>query len=273
MLAALQLGGCGYVPSLGPMAEPPQITDVVQRVECEIFDTVLTYRKNPKTRWIVNYAAKVTLALTVSQDGSVSPDGALLGPFGAGTYAIGLGGSVKGSAERLATYAFTIDFSKVDRFRPACTDPNNMRLHGSIGFADWFDRVIASIDGDDPFTRPSDISHKLDFQLDATFRLVPAYELLRSRGSSALAANQTLKHSVDFTMTYNDPNAKDYIRVCVVNTQGPCFEPAPPAGRAAAEGGTAARRPSRLAPSVQQRLDSNTLDLQIRSLRLDQFRR
>jgi hypothetical protein len=188
---------------------------------------------------------------------------------------------VKGSAERIATYAFTIDFSKVNRFKKACSDPNSMRLHGSIGFADWFDRVMKSIDGDDPFTRPTDISHKLDFQLDAGFKLVPAYELLRSRGSSAVAANLTLKHSVDFTMTYNDPNAKDYARVCVVNAPGPCFEGVKIVEKDgkktlvqdSSHAPVSGKRPSALSPGVQQRLDSNTLDLQIRSLRLDQFRR
>jgi hypothetical protein len=275
MLVSLQLAACGTVPSFGPMGESVQITDVVERVECEIYDTVLGYKNDPRTPWIVHYVAKVTLALTVSQDGSVSPDGALLGPFAAGTYAIGLGGSVKGSAERLATYAFTIDFSKINSVKKACTKPENARLHGSIGFAEWFDRVINSLDDDDPFTRPSDLSHKLDFQLDAGLKLTPAYELLRSRGGSAFAANLTLKHSVDFTMTYNDPDAKDYSKVCVVNLPGPCYESEKKVSfrkslRTSRVGG---RLPPSVSAPVQRQLDSNTLDLQIRSLRLDQLRR
>ena len=83
MLVSLQLAGCmTVVPSLDPIGSPLEIREVVQQVECEIYDTVLDYENNPMTSWIVNYAAKVTLALTVSQDGSVTPDGALLGPFG-----------------------------------------------------------------------------------------------------------------------------------------------------------------------------------------------
>jgi hypothetical protein len=278
MLVPLHLAGCMTVPDLDSIGHPLQIREVVQQVECEIYDTVLKYEDNPKTNWIVNYAAKVTLALTVSQDGSISPDGALLGPFGIGSYVIGASGSLKGTAERLATYAITIDFSKMDPFKPACEAPNP-RLHGRIGFKDWFDRVVLSFD-EDTYGRPSDLSHKLDFQIDAGFKLTPAYELLRSRGNSALAANITFKHSVDFVMTYNDPNAVDYSKVCVVNYPGPCYEP----GKAAASRkgrrptsvvGVPGRlgSPATLAPSVQRQLDSNTLDLQIRSLRLDQLRR
>ncbi|HEV7410757.1 MAG TPA: hypothetical protein VGO01_19910 [Bradyrhizobium sp.] len=262
------------------MGDPPQITEVVQRVECEIYDTVLQYSVRKDTSWIVNYVAKVTLALTVTQDGSVAPDFSLLGPFGAGTYSLGLGGSVKASAERIATYAFSIDFSKIDSFKPACSNPNS-RLHGRVGFKDWFDRVIASRDNDDTFSRFTDLSHKLDFQLDAGLKLTPAYELLRSKGSSPLAADLTLKHSVDFTMTYNDPNAVDYAKVCIVNSPGPCYEPVKfRAARKARRGPAsladrAVKRilPPAISPSVQRQLDSNTLDLQIRSLRLDQFRR
>ena len=255
------------------MGDSVQITDVVQRVECEIYDTVRRYEHNPKTLWIVNYVAKITLALTVTQDGSVSPDGALLGPFAAGAYSIGLGGSVKGSTERLATYAFTIDFSDLKIFKKACEDTQNPRLHGSIGFGEWFTRVIGSIDRDDPFSRPSDLSHKLDFQLDAGFKLTPAYELLRSRGGSAVAANLMLKHSVDFTMTYNDPNAKDYAKVCVVNLPGPCYEGDKKVSFRKSLGPSVARgRPPSISPPVRSQLDSNTLDLQIRSLRLDRLR-
>lgn len=279
MCFVLHSGACSTVPNFGPMGEPLQIQEVVQRVECEIYDTVVTFRDQPKTSWIVNYVAKATLALTVSQDGSVAPEFNLLGPFGVGSYGLLVGGSAKGSSERLATYAFSIDFSNIDVFALACNNPKNARLHGSVGFNDWFRRVIASLDRDDPFTRPTDLSHKLDFQIDAGLKLTPAYELLRSKGEGLLATNLSLKNSVDFTMTYNDPNAVDYQKVCIVNYPGPCYEPrrrvsrrsrGPASASAPASGGIA--RPA-ISSSVQRQLDSNTLDLQIRSLRLDQFRR
>jgi len=274
MLVSLQLAGCMTVPSLDPIGDPLQIREVVQQVECEIYDTVLKYENNPKTSWIVDYAAKVTLALPVSQDGSVSPDGALLGPFGVGSYVIGASAHLKGSTERLATYAITIDFGKMNPYKLAC-DQHNPRLHGRVGFQDWFERVVASYDND-TFGRPSDLSHKLDFQIDAGFKITPAYELLRSRGNSVFDANITFKHSIDFVMTYNDPNAVDYIKVCVVNNTGPCYVPGPV--RKARRPGVASvvgrpGSPAALSPSVQRQLDANTLDLQIRSLRLNQLRR
>jgi hypothetical protein len=249
------------------MADPVEITEVVQRVECEIYDTAIEFRSKKGTEWIENFTAKVTLSLTVSADGSVAPDFSLLGPFIPGTYALGIGGSLKGTAERIATYAFSIDFSRevIKRFHAACRDKKNTRLHGTIGFHDWFSRVIRSHDGDDPFSRPTDLSHKLEFQLDAGFKLTPGYELLRSRGSSPLSTNLTLKHTVDFTMTYNDPPSDEFDKVCVVNMGGPC----PKKSQIA----RAAGRPKGGTQAVQQRLNNNLLDLNIRSLRLDQIRR
>jgi hypothetical protein len=265
MYCAMQVGACAHVPAFGPMGEPIEIQDVVQRVECEIYDTVEEFRYSKKHRWITNYVAKATLALTVTEDGTIAPEVALLGPWSPGTFAVLAGGSIKGSTERLATYAFTIDFSKTSRFRQICGNPKNARLHGTIGFHDWFRRVLFSRDRDDPFDRPTDLSHKLDFQVDAGLRLVPAYQLLRSKGEAGLSANRSAKNSVDFTMIYNDPDAVDYQRVCVVNIPGPCYEPTKVAGT---KGRGAASN-----SIVQQRLNSNTLDLQIRSLRLDQLRR
>ena len=162
----------------------------------------------------------------------------------------------------------------MDPYKPACGE-RNPRLHGRIGFKDWFDRVVASYDAD-TFGRPSDISHKLDFQIDAGFKITPAYELIRSRGNSGIGTNITFKHAVDFAMTYNDPNAVDYQKVCVVNLKGPCYEPGK--SRKALRPGVASvisrpGSPAALSPSIQRQLDSNTLDLQIRSLRLDQLRR
>lgn len=260
------------------MGDPIQIREVVQRVECEIYDTVLQYEHNARTPWILDYAAKVNLELTVSADGSVSPDFALLGPFnpiglGGGTYSLGIGGSLKGTAERVAVYAFSIKFADAkERFAKACSNPENSRLHGSIGFHDWFSRVVASFDDDDPFKRPSDLTHKLDFQIDAGLKITPAYELLRSKASLGLAGNWTWKHSVDFTMTYNDPTAPDYQKVCVVNAAAPCPGQAKVVERKTKTGRRYLVRPS-LSPEVRQRLDNNLIDLQLRSLRLDQLKR
>jgi hypothetical protein len=235
------------------MGEVAQIRDVVEIVECEIYDVVKHYKTVHRTKkWISNYVAKVTLELTVTHDGSVAPDFALLGPFAAGTYALGLGGSLKGAAERIGTYAFTIHFNDYKKFKQSCEQ--RTRLSGSVGFRDWFGRVIDSHDRNDPFDHPTDLTHKLDFTIDAGLKVTPAYEFLRSKASSPLSANWNFKHSVEFVMTY-DAGGPDYEKVCVVNAPGPCYEP-----------GVVSKGGPKTSRSVASRLDALSTTLQIRTL-------
>lgn len=277
------------------------ITRVVDRVQCEVYEAILDLQKlrdENGVSFIRNYVAKAVLTLQVNTDGTIAPDGALLGPFAAGSYAVGLSAGLTGAANRIATYGFTLDFQKANE--GWC--PNNgydgfPPLQGQLGMREWLNAVLFSHEPTDPFKLPKSISHRLDFTIDAGIRLLPSYALVRSRDSVALGLHRKDFHTLDIAIEYLSPKdraAPDYQEVCVVNEPGPCYwlnrKQAPAAapkissksirkmlpesdgGSPSAPPRTAPARPARVAPEryiprdVEQKLDRALQNLELRSI-------
>jgi hypothetical protein len=272
------------------MGEATAIRQVVDRVQCEVWETVEELNQIPdkKLDWI-HYVAKATLTLQINSDGGVAPEVSLLGPFNSGTFSLGFGGGLTGGANRIATYGFNIVFAKAEQ--SWCRDRANNGyppLQGSIGLREWLTIVFRSHEVDDPFPRPKSMSHRTEFTLDGNLKISPAYTLARSKGSSVFSLHRKDFHTLDVAVEYVDPLAPDYNKVCVVNLAGPChiggaavvrrtLVPAAkslagrvePSRRAITRRGVlrAPRRPTpEITPQVQDRLDRALQNLELRSI-------
>lgn len=221
--------GCG-TPALPPMGHPLPISRVVDRVQCEIQQAIRELgdlRDEQGFSWVRNYVAKAVLTLQVNTDGTAGVDASLLGPFSAGTYAVGLGGGITGAANRIATYGFNIDFLQANE--TWCNDSEHdgyPPLQGELGMREWLSAVLRSHNENDPFSHPKSISHRLDFTLDGSIKLSPAYALPRSKADAGLALHRKDFHTLDIAIEYlsaEDRNAPGYEKVCVVNLPGPCY--------------------------------------------------
>ncbi len=289
--------GCTGVPALPIVGQDTKlIAGVVDRVQCEVREAIVELGSITDDRgarpfaWVTNYVAKAVLTLQMNTDGGATPEVSLLGPFQSGTYSVGFQAGVLGGANRIATYGFNLGFA---RSEPSwCKDIGNKAyppLQGDLGLREWFVTVLQSHNANNPFPRPKSLSHRIEFTLDGSLRLTPAYVLRRSRGSGIFSLHAKSFHILDIAIEYVDPEAPDYTKVCVVNLARPCPVPpkvAPPpiigvtaevkgepkrgmGKKAAAPRAVEQRgrpRPKPISPDVEQRLDRALQNLEIRSI-------
>jgi hypothetical protein len=298
--------GCSTVPSLPSMGHPLPLAQVVDRVQCEIYETILSLsdlRDDQGVNWVRYYAAKAEITLQVNAEGGAAPEVSLLGPFGTGTYSVGFGAGVTGAATRIAKYGFNLDFMKANE--KWCNDTANSGyppLQGELGMKEWLVTVLRSHNINDPFPRPKSMSHRLDFTLEGSAKISPAYVLTTSKGNGVFSLKRKDFHTLDIALEYlslKDRNPPDYPEVCVVNLPGPCkapgaitFHQPPPLPPPAAQPSTKSRSEPDLAPArskttrrpgvgrrtparsqpvefprdVQERLDRALQNLELRSI-------
>jgi hypothetical protein len=283
------------------MAHHVPIARVVDRVQCEIQEAIKDLddpADKQRLSWVRNYVAKAVLTLQVNTDGAAGASASLLGPFNNGAYSAGLSGGITGAANRIATYGFSIDFQQAND--TWCNDQAHdgyPPLQGQLGVREWLNVVLRSHNSNDPFTRPKSLSHRLDFTLDGSIKLAPAYVLPRSKADAGFGLHRKDFHTLDIAIEYlspDDRNAPDYEKVCVVNLPGPCYykpetiqrdatttyrfdfqskplvkrpvapkasKQAPSTGRPAPAG-----PPREIPQSVQQKLDRALQNLELRSI-------
>lgn len=281
------------MPSLPPLGHSQAIRQVVNRLQCEIYQTIHHlggFDREGRMAWVRNYIAKAVLTLQVNTDGTIAPGTSLLGPFAPGSYSLGVAAGVTTAANRTAVYGFNIDFAKAEL--KWCDDPTAgyAPLQGDLGIEEWISTVLSSRDSNDPFPRPKSISHRVDFTLDAKAEITPAYVLTRSRGGVGLSAHRKDFHTLDIAVEYvsiDDRNKPYDTKVCVINMPGPCYVPPvraaeapkamPPAGFLPAEERPRRRKsnetpdrrsaaPPDVPSDVQQRLDRALQNLELRSI-------
>jgi hypothetical protein len=280
------------------MSQPAAIAQVVDRLQCELYEAILDLdflKDENGFSWVRNYVAKAVLTLQVNTDAGIAPEISFLGPFGNGTYSLGVGGGVAGAANRIAAYGFVIDFSRAKPdWCPNGGTNGYPPLTGEFGIREWLSAVLLSHNANDPFPRPKSLSHRLDFTMDGNLRITPAFTLTRSKGSTLFGVHRKDFHTLEIDMEYlsaKDRNPIPYSEVCVVNMPGPCYIPVPgqpktstspelaPLGapRVPAVPSVVARprvvaprvqskAPPELPADVQQRLDRALQNLELRSL-------
>jgi hypothetical protein len=241
--------GCTTVPELPPIGHEASIRQVVDRIQCELYETISGLyeipadpvdkpknnlrktRKNPPERkfdWIQHYSATATLALAVNAEGGISPEITLLGPFKTGDFSLGFGGGFTAGASRIATYEFSMDFFPPEETHlyDWCSSkrpPGYPPLQGNLGFGEWFTTVMLSMEPSDTFKRPDKLSHRTEFVLEGNLKLTPTYTLPRSKGNAGLSIERKDTHTLNMVFVYADPEAS-FDKVCVINAPGATAE-------------------------------------------------
>jgi hypothetical protein len=162
-LVALLLSGCAYVPPL--VDDPITITEIVQRIKCEIWDATPVPRGKYPTgpyQWMRDWTAKVDLTLQTDDAGGVNPGVSLINPMrsvtlpGAGTFpqmfSLGLGGGLNTTASRIETLSFTLSFAELRNpaYLGMCTPPKGLGLLGNLGLKEWMRDALAPASGPNP---------------------------------------------------------------------------------------------------------------------------
>jgi hypothetical protein len=157
------LSGCATTPPLA--GDPIEVSQIVQRVKCEIWDAVPTPQGQYPTgpyQWMRDWTAKVDLTLETDDTGGITPGVSFVRPLptatipGAGTFSqmfsFGLGGGVNTTASRIETLSFTLSFAELrnPQYRGICAPAKDLGLLGDLGLKEWMQAALAPTSGPRP---------------------------------------------------------------------------------------------------------------------------
>jgi len=160
------LSSCASIPPLQDNAIT--ISEIVQRVKCEIADAVPPPRGSYPTgpyQWLRDWTAKVDLTLETDDTGGVAPGVSLINPMrsvtipNSGTFSqmfsLGLGGGVNTTASRIETLSFTLSFAELrnPQYLGFCAPARGLGLLGNLGLREWMEAALAPASGDAPQLR------------------------------------------------------------------------------------------------------------------------
>jgi len=159
----LLLSGCATVPPLA--SDPIEVSQIVQRVKCEIWDAVPVPQGQYPTgpyQWMRDWTAKVDLTLETDDTGGITPGVSFVRPLpqvtipGAGTFSqmftFGLGGGLNTTASRIETLSFTLSFAELrnPQYRGICAPVKDLGLLGDLGLKEWMQAALAPTSGPSP---------------------------------------------------------------------------------------------------------------------------
>lgn len=159
----LLLTGCATVPPLA--GDPIEVSQIVQRVKCEIWDAVPTPQGRYPTgpyQWMRDWTAKVDLTLETDDTGGITPGVSFVRPLpqvtipGAGAFSqmftFGLGGGLNTTASRIETLSFTLSFAELrnPQYRGICAPAKDLGLLGDLGLKEWMQAALAPTSGPRP---------------------------------------------------------------------------------------------------------------------------
>jgi hypothetical protein len=162
----LPLCACAVAPPLADDAIT--ISEIVQRVKCEIWDAVPAPQGKYPTgpyQWLRDWTAKVDLTLETDDTGGISPGVSFINPMrsvtipGTGTFSrmfsVGLGGGLNTQASRTETLSFTLSFAELQNpdYRGVCSEAKGLGLLGNLGLKEWMQAALAPTSGPTPELR------------------------------------------------------------------------------------------------------------------------
>jgi len=163
------LPGCSTVPSLeettGGQDSPVFISDVVERVKCELADAFADKFANKDYSWLQNWTAKADLTLSVNNSAGLTPSVTTTNYF-KNAYNFEAGGTTFGSktigaisqsltwgaganyneqAERAEVISFSLSIKDIVSHRPICATQLRRGLTGGLGLKEWVDSAIRPV--------------------------------------------------------------------------------------------------------------------------------
>jgi hypothetical protein len=177
------LGGCTVLPELEKATGGVPVRDIVLRVKCELSDAFLTDdgrwlidTDRGKFRWLKYWTAQIDLSLQVVNSTTFAPGGSFNAQlhndyaFGAGpssvstsgvpgttiaaipqSYAIAVGASLGGQAQRTETISFALALQELMAWRTnpvtgkICDLPDGAGLRGSLGLKPWIAEALSPV--------------------------------------------------------------------------------------------------------------------------------
>ena len=182
VLGCFVCGGCSEVPSLEAASGTDQpkllMSDIVQRVKCEIADAFDDKITNPDFQWLQDWTAKVDLTLQVNDTAGVSPSGSYTKFYknafntAAGSqsltnvviasvsqsFTLTAGANYSEQAQRSETTTFTLSLREVKTWRKNMDqylrrhygadaadhfcEPSQRELRGNLGLKEWINSAL-----------------------------------------------------------------------------------------------------------------------------------
>ena len=156
------LAGCARIPLPDPVATGPQISQVVTRVKCDLYDALADRLNTPYGyEWLRTWTAQVSLNLIVADQGQLNPGVTLTQPlnvvsipnkvtnFGQ-SFNLGLGANLSETATRTENITFTVSMNELaedfDRGRYNCNLPQYTELRSELGLKDWISQSLYPAD-------------------------------------------------------------------------------------------------------------------------------
>ena len=142
----LMLAACAGVPAFD-VAGPPTITQIVDKIECEISAAA---DKHPRLRR-ENWAATVDLTLQVDDSVGLTPTVSFIHPFAAAgtSFTFGASAALKGARQRIYSESLDLPINAM-KSRSCPKGQDGFDLTGDLGIIETVDLGIGSVDPSDP---------------------------------------------------------------------------------------------------------------------------
>ncbi|SIO02297.1 hypothetical protein SAMN05443247_01458 [Bradyrhizobium erythrophlei] len=166
ILAFLQ--GCTTTPSIETETRAVPISEIVERVKCEIWDATKERLADPDFAFLKKWDATVDLTLMINDLSGISPGVSAINPLktvilpGKGTFnqsfSLGLGGGVTGQANLSDTVSFSLSLSELAYKDHGLNNPYLLKdyyhlceplqendLIGRLRFKEWIDQALSPV--------------------------------------------------------------------------------------------------------------------------------
>lgn len=202
------LGGCATLPT--EAVDHVSLAAVEERVKCEIGHAYLKLKDDPRFPDLSNWAAGLTLTLSVDSTGGIAPSTSLIGPFGnVGPLDLNLGTSL--NAKRTALLNVYVAF--VEAANHECPPVSPTLIEGYLGLTEWIVRVFEAqyvveqkANLRSAFNNEKSIGYTLEFLVTLSAGATPTFVIANTTGfKSAFTLEAKSTHSVDIAMVEMDP--------------------------------------------------------------------
>jgi len=255
-----------------PLSSPDKVPILVRQIQCELYDAHKKLTAHGANPWLNSWAAAFSLTLKSDQAGGASPEVSLLGPFGAGTYALPVGGGISADGVRTAAAKYSVKLS--DLHTVDCGTPEQPLVFGSLGIEEWLFKTVAP-ERAVSYRLPDTVGHTFQFALTYGAHAAPAYTLVRSKGNSGFTFSRTDTDIVDVALT--DATPKPPAHVIIDTPKGNKTGGMPGLQTFSFNSGSTRTSPivqygrvvtdqSSIPDDARQRLDNQLYELQLRNL-------
>jgi hypothetical protein len=160
--AGVFLAGCARIPLPDAVATGPQISEVVTRVKCDLYDALVDRLNAPYGyEWLRTWTSQVSLNLIVQDQGQLNPGVMLTQPLGvvtipnkvanfAQSFNMGLGAQLSETATRTENITFTVSMNELaedfKHGRYNCNLPQYTELRSELGLKGWIAQSLHPAD-------------------------------------------------------------------------------------------------------------------------------